>query len=111
MNIETKYKVGDAVFFRSGLQIKKGKIVDVIISANKYSTNVIYEVNDAPSWLEKFSYGWFNHSKKYYQGDLYMTASEIGDEIIDQFEYEIDILLKKIGDIKKQVDKQQDNGK
>lgn len=106
MKIETKYNVGDTVFFSEYDQIKEGKIVDVVISANKRGTNVIYEVNDAPSWYDKFSFGWLRHSKQRYQEELYTSISEIGDEIINHYQLEIDIRNEKIRKIREQVAKQ-----
>lgn len=111
MKIETKYSVGDTVFYSEYNQIKEGKIVDVVISANKSGTNVIYEVNDAPSWYDKFSFGWLKHSKQRHQGELYTSISEIGNEIINDYQLEIDIRNEKIRKIKEQISKQQDSGK
>lgn len=109
MKIETKYSVGDTVFYSEYDQIKEGKIVDVIISASRHGSNVIYEVNDAPSWYDKFSFGWLKHSKKRHQEELYTSISEIADLIINDYQIEIDIILKKIREINKQVAKQQED--
>ena len=109
MKIETKYSVGDKVFFSEYNQIKEGKIVDVIISANRHGSNVIYEVNDAPSWYDKFSFGWLKHSKQRHQGELYTSMSEIADIMINKYQLEVDSILKKIHEIKEQVSKQEED--
>lgn len=109
MKIETKYSVGDTVFFSEYDQIKEGKIVDVVISGNKHGTHVIYEVNDAPSWYDKFSFGWLRHSRQRRQEELYASISEIADKIINQYQLEIDIRNEKIRKIREKISKELNN--
>ena len=111
MKIETKYSVGDTVFLNHYSDIKKGKVIDVNISANNSHLRVTYEVNYAPSWYEMFSFKWSRYICKFKEEDLYRSIDEIAEKDISRLQYEIDINLNKIRNIKEEVAKQKDNEK
>jgi hypothetical protein len=109
MKIETKYNIGDVVFFDKYGSIAKGKISDVVISSNRYGLGVIYEVNTAPSWYEMFSFMWRKYSINLTENDLYSSMSDVAEKKISQLQDEIDIKNKEINRIRESVIKQQDN--
>lgn len=48
MVIETKYEVGDKVFFISGSKIKEGTIRQVEVKASREGTKVVYWIDEVP---------------------------------------------------------------
>jgi hypothetical protein len=108
MKIETKFNVGDTVFFDYYDSIGKGKIVDLDISASKHDSSVVYKVNTALTWYNVFSSGWDKHNKQFREGELYPSIFEISEKKIAHLELEINIMNEKIRKIKEQVAKQQE---
>ena len=80
MKIETKYNIGDVVFFDKYGSIAKGKISDVVISSNRHGLGVIYEVNTAPSWYEMFSFRWLRYCINLTENDLYSSMSDVAEK-------------------------------
>ena len=108
MKIETKFNVGDTVFFDYYDSIEKGKIVDLDISASKHGSSVVYKVNSALPWYELFSYRWDKHNKQFRERELYPSIVEISEKKIAHLQLEINIRNEKIRKIKEQVAKQQE---
>jgi len=106
MKIETKYSVGDTVFFEQYGTIKKGKIVDVDISSNRFKSMTTYEVNTAPAWYEMFSFRWNKWSQNFTEDELYSSIDEIAEKYICYLQLEIDIRNEKIRKIREQVSKE-----
>jgi hypothetical protein len=109
MKIETKYNVGDTVFFDYYDSIEKGKIVDLDISVSKHSSSVVYKVNNAPAWYHIFSFKWDKYTKQFIEEELYPSIVEISEKKIANLQLEIDIRNEKIRKIREQVSKQQEN--
>jgi hypothetical protein len=109
MKIETKYSIGDTVFFEQYGTIAKGKIVDVEISSNRFALKIVYEVNTAPDWYEMFSPIWSKYSKKFVEDGLYSSASEVSDKLIARLNNDIDAKNKHINKIMEQISKLQNN--
>ena len=107
MKIETKYNIGDVVFFDKYGAIANGKIVDVRISSDRHGMKIIYEVNTAPSWYEMFSFRWLRYSINLKENELYSSMSDVAEKNISQLQDEIDIKNKEINRIREQVSKQQ----
>ena len=109
MKIETKYSVGDTVFFDYYDLIEKGKIVDVDISASKNHSSVVYKVNNAPAWYDIFSFRWDRHTKKFREQELYPSIVELSEKKIAQLQLEIDTRNEKIRKMREQVSKELNN--
>jgi hypothetical protein len=109
MKIETKYNIGDVVFFEKYGSIAKGKISDVVISSNRHGLGVIYEVNTAPDWYERLSFSWVKYNIKLTENDLHSSMSDIAEKKISQLQDEIELKNKEINRIRESVIKQQDN--
>jgi hypothetical protein len=109
MKIETKYNVGDTVFFDYYDSIEKGKIVDLDISASKHRSSVVYKINNAPAWYDMFSYRWDKHNKQFREEELYPSIVELSEKKIAHLQLEIDIRNEKIRKIREQVSKELNN--
>ena len=100
MKIETKYSVGDTVFYEEYGTIKEGKIVDICISSNKSTSSIIYEVNIKATYLKIFNLPWPKPGRTFEEKDLYSFISEVADKMINQIQFEIDIKNEKIRKIR-----------
>ena len=109
MKIETKYNVGDTVFFNYYDSIEKGKIVDLDISASKHGSSVVYKINNAPAWYDLFSYRWDKYNKQFREEELYPSIVELSEKKIAHLQLDINIRNEKIRKIREQVVKEQDN--
>lgn len=109
MKIDTKYNIGDIVFFDKYGAIAKGKIINVVISSSRLGTNVIYEVNTAPSWYEMFSFRWLRYSINLKENELYSSMFDVAEKNIAKLEEEIEVKNKEINKIRESVTKQQNN--